>query len=782
MLKEKWNELLITVGQFLNRRRTESTIKKVLIALFGTTFLISSYLITFPYLKGPIEVHLGDKVQEDIKVLQDITYELPEKTKELRQKAYEKERFVFYRDYLILKEIINTVQTELQVLMLSAKEANPVEAAKERLPWLKRSKKSFADNNVKECFWRANRNQLLDWATTYAKLIFDAYGITDDDLKKLPGLKAAGILVRTINSADYPEQVWDVRQLIPRKRMFENYYYSRLSQLGEYGFQNRLTPGARKLVIHRLLQLFYQKPFLRYNEAETKLIKTEAAENVTPVTETLHKGSIIALKGEKIDAAKLKKIQIMNRYQSKMNLQFILGILLIQGVLILGVNFYLFYFAGVILRDVSSNVQLHSILLTIMFYAFILARVIPPDQTSIYFVLYVPIGYAATMMTLLFSTRLALVVGIYLSFYMYFLTGNDGSAMILSFVGVLSGIYTGNRMEKRTQIFKGSFIMGVALAVTSLGLDLMSAKLNSATLDKIGFVFINGIFSMILTMGILPIYEVVFNLATKFRLRELSDFNHPLLRRLALDAPSTYTHSMMMANLCERAVSAIGGDALLAKVGCLYHDIGKMLNPSFYAENRHLFPKSETFQKLGPLKSAQIILSHVIDGIRMAREARLPEKIIDFIPEHHGTTTMQYFYHEELKRSRGKKKVVAKEAFQYPGPKPRTKETTIAMIADSVEAATRSLDNPTPENIADIIDKVVQMKLDENQLDESPLTIADLKKVKQSFLDVLVNSHHLRPKYPKAEETKKLEEKNQEKKSTGSPKKTKKAPKKKSRS
>ncbi|RME93575.1 MAG: HDIG domain-containing protein [Candidatus Hydrogenedentota bacterium] len=756
MIKEKWNEFLIAAGQFLNKRRSESAIKKIILVLFSATFAVSSYLITFPYLKGPIEVKLGDKLKEDIRVLQDITYEIPEKTKELRKQAYEKERFVFYRDFSVLKQVISDIQTELRILYMNSN-GNAMEQAKEKLPWLKRARRAYADKNIKECFWPRNKKRIMEWATTYAKLIFDNYGITKDDLTKLKGLKKAGALVRTINTDNYPDLVWDYQQIIPQQRMFESYYYNRLSQLGDYAFQNQLTSGARKLVVHRLLQHFYRKPYLAYNEAETKRIKQEAADNVTPVTETMHKGYIIALKGEIVDPVKLKKIEILNRYQSKLNFQFVIGILLLQGVLVLAVSFYLFYFAGVILKDVSSNVQLHSIVWSIMIYAFVVGRLLPENPSKLALGLLTPVAYASAMMTLLFSPRLALIVGIYISFFLFFLDGNSGETLILSFVGIMTGIYTGNRMEKRTQIFKGSFVTGLLLAISAIGIDLMHAHFNESTFDKIAYAFGNGIVSMILMMGILPVYEVVFNLATRFRLRELSDFHHPLLQRLALEAPSTYTHSMMMANLCERAAAAIGADALLAKVGCMYHDIGKMLNPSFYAENRHLFPKSEQFQKLGPLKSAQIILSHVIDGIRMAREFRLPEKIVDFIPEHHGTTTMRYFYHEALKQAKGKNKVVAKEAFQYPGPKPHSKETTIAMIADSVEAATRSLDNPTPENIEEIIDKVIQMKLEENQLDESPLTVADLKKVKQAFVDVLINSHHLRPKYPSQEATQKLE-------------------------
>ncbi|MCS6972165.1 MAG: HDIG domain-containing protein, partial [Leptospiraceae bacterium] len=212
-----------------------------------------------------------------------------------------------------------------------------------------------------------------------------------------------------------------------------------------------------------------------------------------------------------------------------------------------------------------------------------------------------------------------------------------------------------------------------------------------------------------------------------------------------------------MANLSEAAVRAIGGDTLLTRVGCLYHDIGKLLNPEFYAENRHLYPESETFRNLDPYQSAQMIIRHVSDGIAMARDWRLPEKVIHFIPEHHGTTTIQYFYHKALENHRRGDRIPQRRDFQYPGPRPQSRETAVVMLADSVEAASRALEGASPADFAAVIDRIIQNKIAEEQLHEAPLTLGDLAQVRKAFLEVLVGTYHERPQYPTREQTRALE-------------------------
>jgi putative nucleotidyltransferase with HDIG domain len=241
---------------------------------------------------------------------------------------------------------------------------------------------------------------------------------------------------------------------------------------------------------------------------------------------------------------------------------------------------------------------------------------------------------------------------------------------------------------------------------------------------------------------------------------ELSDINNPLLKQLSTEAPSSYSHSLLMASMSEKAVSAIGGDTLLTRVGCLYHDIGKMLNAGIYAENKNLEDFSNSAIGYTPEEYARTIIRHVNDGIELGRQHRLPEKIISFIPEHHGTSLMHYFYHETLKKISGKRhKPPDKKLFQYPGPKPQSKETAIVMIADSIEAASRSIIDPSKENYIKLIENIIKIKNDEGQLDECNLTMNEVRIIKDSFLETLLSTFHMRPKYPSKSRTRQLEKK-----------------------
>nr|HNI27896.1 HDIG domain-containing protein [Leptospiraceae bacterium] len=211
-----------------------------------------------------------------------------------------------------------------------------------------------------------------------------------------------------------------------------------------------------------------------------------------------------------------------------------------------------------------------------------------------------------------------------------------------------------------------------------------------------------------------------------------------------------------------RAAQNLGLDWLLVRVGVYFHDIGKIPNAGFFVENQHLIPKKEHIDRNNPGLAAKIVIDHVLDGIEMAKKARLPREVISFIPEHHGTSTMAFFYHKALAElSPNQRKKIRKKDFQYPGPKPQRKETAIVMIADSVEAASRSLDTVSAESLEELIQKIIGTKLAENQLDECGLTLGDLNIIKNSFKEILLSSLHQRPKYPNTEETRKLEKENQ---------------------
>ena len=260
---------------------------------------------------------------------------------------------------------------------------------------------------------------------------------------------------------------------------------------------------------------------------------------------------------------------------------------------------------------------------------------------------------------------------------------------------------------------------------------------------KLLFGGINAVMSPVIAFGLLIFYEKVFRVTTDLTLLELTDFNHPLLKELSSKAPGTFHHSIIMGNLSEAAAESIGANSILARVGCYYHDIGKMLKPQYFIENQ--LDMNNKHNELNPNMSTKIIISHVKDGIELAKKHRLPQQIIDFIPMHHGTTLVAYFYDKAKSASREE---VSDITYRYPGPKPQTKETGIVMLADAIEASTRTIEDPSPQKLENRIIEVIRSRFTEGELDECDLTLRDLTKIKDSFLKILVGIHHHRLKYP----------------------------------
>ena len=275
---------------------------------------------------------------------------------------------------------------------------------------------------------------------------------------------------------------------------------------------------------------------------------------------------------------------------------------------------------------------------------------------------------------------------------------------------------------------------------------------------------ISGVLAPFITYGISALFEVIFRVTSDLTLLELTDFNHPLLKRLSQEANGTFNHSVVVGNLAESCANAVGGNPLLSRVGAYYHDIGKLTRPEYFIENQ--FGGENPHDALAPSLSSKIIVGHVKDGIKLTREYHLPPAVADFIPMHHGTSRIDYFYNRALDQQSEETGSLSEEDFRYPGPKPNTKETGLLMICEAVEAAVRSLKNPTLNKIESMADKIIEKKLKEEQLDECPLTMRDLNKIKgevngrYGMMPVLRGIYHLRIEYPDQKEE--LQEENVE--------------------
>lgn len=341
--------------------------------------------------------------------------------------------------------------------------------------------------------------------------------------------------------------------------------------------------------------------------------------------------------------------------------------------------------------------------------------------------------------------QISLVLSIVFTISNYIIVSDNMLVLCINLFSSIIAIFSLYKIQQRADLTKAGFIVGIFNVIM---IPIFSILLNkSIILSDIAWGFGTGIISAILAIGSLPYLENIFGLVTSFKLFELSNPNNPLLKELMMKAPGTYQHSLVVGNLAEAATEAVGGDPLLARVGALYHDIGKMIRPHFFIENQQGMENQHS--KISPRLSSSVITAHVKEGIEMARDHKLPDIIIDFIPMHHGTSLVSYFYHQAKQTE--KPEDVLEEHFRYPGPKPRTKETAILMLADATEAAVRSAAKPSIEQIQKIINKIIKSRIDDGQLSEAPLTLIDLDRISTEFLRILQSLYHKRIEYPSEE-------------------------------
>ena len=361
-----------------------------------------------------------------------------------------------------------------------------------------------------------------------------------------------------------------------------------------------------------------------------------------------------------------------------------------------------------------------------------------------------PVALNAILAAILLDARVALLQSVIIAVLLgLFTSAVDAGAVAVGVLGSVVGVYAVARVESRNDLYRAGLLVGLANALSILGLHLLESAplLDWLVWRNVGLGALNGLLVAILVTGALPFFETLFGIVTPLKLLELSNPNHPLLKRLMVEAPGSYHHTILVANLCEAAAEAIGADPVLARVGAYYHDVGKIKRPAFFVENQ--FGSENPHDKLPPSLSAMIITSHVKEGIELAREAGLPQEIIDFIPEHHGTMLVSYFYH--MASQGGQSEYVLEEDFRYEGPKPRRRETAICMLADGCEASVRAMrqkSHLSHDQIEQQVRKIIDDRLQQGQLDDCDLTLKELNTIARVFVKVLSGVHHARIDYP----------------------------------
>lgn len=495
--------------------------------------------------------------------------------------------------------------------------------------------------------------------------------------------------------------------------------------------------------------IYFTIPNLIYDQQATELEIEQAKNSVPRYSGIVNENERIVAKHDRI--TKQVKLKIESYKEAKGDevsqldsaLQF-LGKFLHIGALLAIFGIYLYLFRKKIFFDTRKILLISFLFIFLSFITFLVNSV--TIKAPIQYLIFIPV--ASMILTITFDSRVGFYSTVIIALITGALRGNDYTFMATNFIAGALSVYTVRDIKNRTQIFRSFLfiLIGYLTSIFAFGLERF-ATLN-AMLYESAFAVSNALISPALTYGLLIFFERIFRITTDLTLLELSNYERPLIRELATKAPGTFNHTLIMSLIAESAAEKIGAHTLLARVGALYHDIGKTISPHAFVENQM---KGENLhENLKPEESVQILLRHVQEGIELAKLYKLPQEIIDFIPMHHGTTVMSYFY-EKAKELYGEENVNV-DNYKYKGPKPNTKETAIVMLADGCESAVRSITDPDETKIENMVNTIINSRLRDGQLDDSPLTFADIKKIKEAFLNILVLQNHKRIKYPRQQE------------------------------
>ena len=554
------------------------------------------------------------------------------------------------------------------------------------------------------------------------------------------GVADAGA-IRSEASRDISLRRGETERIIPRDSVLT---FADLMEQAEAAGTNLPSPVAQR-TLRRLVGAFYQ-PTIVLDPFVTTARREQLRGSVDPVKYSVRTGERILRAGEPVTQEARAKLTALReehrrRGSSGLALRSAAGALLYNAVVLSA-----FWLLIVFYRRES-----YAELREMTFFAGLFALVILltagvtelfPGRPEL-----IPIPFAAILVTMLYNGRIGVFAAVVLAILL------DGQwalrethMLFFGLVGGVAGAVGIRVVRRRRHLYVTIAVLACASILASIAIGLGQGWSTRTLLSSCLLGVVMAVASAALAMMVMPVAESATRITTDLTLLELSDLGRPLLRRLALEAPGTWAHSLAMANLCESACNIIGANGLLARVGCYYHDIGKLASPGHFVENQGGGPNPHDLMR--PQDSARIIQSHVLDGLALADAAHLPQVVKAFIPEHHGTTYITYF----LSRARANDPDgrVDPADYRYPGPRPQSAETAVAMLADSAEAAIRVLPNPTPEAVRSAIEHLVQQKLGSGQLDDAPLTLRDLDRIKREFARVMSGTYHKRIGYPRA--------------------------------
>jgi len=358
----------------------------------------------------------------------------------------------------------------------------------------------------------------------------------------------------------------------------------------------------------------------------------------------------------------------------------------------------------------------------------------------------IPVFLFAMVIRIVLFSEIAIIFSIFYAATLAFCFENSLQVFLYSFVGSILGAFFSGKCENRNTILKAGIYTAFIMSFFVIASDTFTGHSSGSVPLKVAFVLVNGIAGSFIALGLLPVIESIFDYTTDIKLLELANLEHPLLGDMMVSAPGTYHHSIIVGNLSKVAAESIGAHPLLTRVAAYYHDVGKLKMPHYFIENR--IGSEDAHKDLTPNMSALIILSHVKEGVELAKEYKIGHRLTEIIQEHHGTSIVSYFYSKAKEQEDPALHVIEETDFRYPGPKPQTKEAGIIMLADAVEAASRTLEDPTPKRIENHVQQIVEKIFVDGQLDECELTLKDLHAIQKSFITILIGIFHQRIEYP----------------------------------
>ncbi|MGQ9646380.1 MAG: HD family phosphohydrolase [Thermodesulfobacteriota bacterium] len=713
----------------------------------GITTALLLTLILSPSLQLPIKDYkIGDIATKEIKSSQDLLVEDEKSTQEKRVEAEKSILSVYDYDPGVLAEAESRVRSTFQSLSSSFQKG---EKEAEQSNLRRREWEDMLQFPLSQREWQILERRRFDprIGESALKLLAPILtkGVVND--KELLDLDAAkGVVIRNIQTREEknylpPFGFLDFKEARTKIRS--------QAELLPTSLGVELQPIVLRIAEHFL------RPNLTFNKNETEERKIRAKERVTPVYFQVKKGEVILRPGERVREEHLFKIKALKKAQERSH---VLSILLGLGLMAFLMLASLYQFSTMNIRKFTlsqpKDLLLFSSALISMMALFKLFQLVAdvlggeflgiPSSSFPYLF---PIAAGAMLIRIVINSEVAIVFAILTSFFSAILTGNQLFYFLFSLVGSMVGAHQVARCEQRSILMKAGLTVGGINLLTILSYHLMSGNpFRMELFADLTMGLLGGVLCAMVVLGFIPMIETFFGYTTDIKLLELANMDNPLLKDLILQAPGTYHHSVMVGSLAEAASKSIAANPLLARVSAYYHDIGKLKKPLYFIENAG--GDESRHDHITPRMSSLILISHVKDGLELARENRLGARVAHIIQQHHGTSLISYFYQKAKEKENPEMESLNEEDFRYPGPKPQTKEAGIVMLADAVEAASRTLSDPTPARIKGLVKRITNSIFLDGQLEECELTLKDLQNIQESFSRILAAFFHQRIDYP----------------------------------